>query len=233
MKFLDIDGPFMSLLTAIADMIILNLLTLFCCLPVITAGAAFTALHYVVLKQVRGDSPYVIRSFFKSFKQNFLQATGIWLFCLIIIGIDAMDIAIIIRNPGAVPVPVQGAVIAASILVLAVAVYVFPLLARFENTMAGTVRNALVMAAANLPRTILMLAIYLFLPALVNMNTSLIPVFILFGFSVPAYMAARVYSPVFRRYEPEEEEVPGSAWELPDTDGEKEEKTEKSRGRDI
>ena len=144
-----------------------------------------------------------------------------------------MDIAIIIRNPGAVPVPVQGAVIAASILVLAVAVYVFPLLARFENTMAGTVRNALVMAAANLPRTILMLAIYLFLPALVNMNTSLIPVFILFGFSVPAYMAARVYSPVFRRYEPEEEEVPESAWELPDTDGEKEEKTEKSRGRDI
>ena len=94
MKFLDIDGPFMSLLTAIADMIILNLLTLFCCLPVITAGAAFTALHYVVLKQVRGDSPYVIRSFFKSFKQNFLQATGIWLFCLIIIGIDAMGVSL-------------------------------------------------------------------------------------------------------------------------------------------
>ena len=41
MKFLDIDGPFMSLLTAIADMILLNLLTLFCCLPVITAGAAY------------------------------------------------------------------------------------------------------------------------------------------------------------------------------------------------
>ena len=56
MKFLDIDSPFMQVMGKVADLMILNLLTIVCCIPIITAGAAFTAMHYQVLKIVRNEA---------------------------------------------------------------------------------------------------------------------------------------------------------------------------------
>ena len=57
------------------DLMILNIVTLLMCLPVITAGAALTGMHYVLLKMVREQEGYIVPSFFRSFKRNLLQAT--------------------------------------------------------------------------------------------------------------------------------------------------------------
>ena len=40
MKFFSIDSPLMVFLNKVANMMILNLLTILCCIPVITGGAA-------------------------------------------------------------------------------------------------------------------------------------------------------------------------------------------------
>lgn len=45
--FFNSESPIMSFLGRVADLVWLNLLTLICCIPVVTAGAALTALHYV------------------------------------------------------------------------------------------------------------------------------------------------------------------------------------------
>ena len=79
MKIFDLDSPLMNVLNKMADLMWLNILTLICCIPVITAGAALTSMHYVALKIVRNEESYITRSFFKSFKTNFRQATLIWL----------------------------------------------------------------------------------------------------------------------------------------------------------
>ena len=79
-RFFNLDSPVMVALTKMADLIIVNLLAFFCCLPIITVGASMTALHYVVLKIVRDEECYIVKSFFKSFKENFKQATVIY-FC--------------------------------------------------------------------------------------------------------------------------------------------------------
>ena len=73
MKFMSIDGPVMRFLGKVADMMILNLLVLFCSIPIITMGAALTAMHYVALKVVRNEESYITKDFFKSFKMNFKQ----------------------------------------------------------------------------------------------------------------------------------------------------------------
>ena len=82
-KIFDMDSPVMRVLNRVGDLLILNVLMIVCCIPVITAGAAFTAMHYVLLKIVRGEEGYLIRGFFKSFRSNFRQATLIWLLSLI------------------------------------------------------------------------------------------------------------------------------------------------------
>ena len=94
-RFFNLDSPVMVALTKMADLIIVNLLAFFCCLPIITVGASMTALHYVVLKVVRDEECYIVKSFFKSFKENFKQATVIWLIEVLLIIIFAADFWII------------------------------------------------------------------------------------------------------------------------------------------
>ena len=94
-RFFDLDSPLMSALNKLADLISLNILVIICSLPVFTIGASMTALHYVVLKMVRNEEGYIIKSFFKSFKQNFRQATIIWLILLVLIGVLIGDFLIL------------------------------------------------------------------------------------------------------------------------------------------
>ncbi len=78
-------------LSRLADMMILNILTLLLCIPVVTAGASLTAMYYVELKWARKEEGYVVKPFFREFKANFKQATGEWLIMLAVIAVLALD----------------------------------------------------------------------------------------------------------------------------------------------
>ena len=63
-----------------ADLLMLNLLMLLCCVPVITAGAAWTAGYAGIMRILRGtESGFPIKPFFHDFLRNFKQATLAWL----------------------------------------------------------------------------------------------------------------------------------------------------------
>lgn len=205
MRFFDLDSPFMSGLNKLADLVILNLITLLGCLPVLTAGASLTAMHYVLLKMVRNEEGYVFRDWFKSFKRNFRQATVIWIIFLAAGTMAALDLWIIQENGGAIPLFMKVFLILVILIVYAAYVWVFPILARYDNTVIKTVANALTMAFRVLPRTILM-GILAALPALIFIYLpQVFPIVFLFGFTVPGMACAVLYSPVFRRMEPEED----------------------------
>lgn len=206
-KFLDMDSPVMRILNRVADLLILNFLMIICCIPVITVGAAYTAMHYVLLKMVRDEEGYLVRGFFKSFAANFKQATVIWLIMLLIIGVYIGDGLIFQYSSIQFPKPLMIAVVAIAILLLMTALYVFPLQARFENTVKNTLKNAMILAFANLPKTILMVVLYA-LPLVIAYFSSYALIFvIMFGISAPAYGAALLYSGIFKKFEPEEEDV--------------------------
>lgn len=206
-RFFDMDSPFMRILNRVADLMILNLLMIICCIPVITIGAAFTAMHYVILKMVRDEEGYLIKGFFKSFVANFKQATLIWLLMLVIIVVYVGDAVIFSFSGITFPKPLVIAVVAVGIVLLMVGIYVFPLLARFENTIRNTLKNAALIAIGNLPKTILMVVLYA-LPLVISYFSSYAMLFVfLFGISAPAYGAAMLYSNIFKKFEPEVEIV--------------------------
>ena len=91
MSIFDPEGPLMGTLAIIADLAILNLITLLCCVPVITAGAAMTAMHYVLLKIVRQEEGYITADFLRSFRQNFRQATAVWSLFLLFAALLVLD----------------------------------------------------------------------------------------------------------------------------------------------
>ncbi len=98
-------------------------------------------------------------------------------------------------------------ILALGVILLMISVYVFPILARFDNTIKNTLKNAFLMAVLNLPRTILMIVILL-LPAVILYFSAYAGIFVMmFGISLPAYLSAFLYSKIFRKFEPEAEAV--------------------------
>lgn len=70
MKFFSLENPVWKFIGNLADFFILSCLWYLCSLPVVTAGAAASAVYYVTLKMSRDQEGELVRSFFKSFRQN-------------------------------------------------------------------------------------------------------------------------------------------------------------------
>lgn len=201
MKFFDPDSQFMQMLNTITDLIILNFLAFICCIPIVTIGASMTALHYSVLKIVRSEDGYIVKGFFKSFKQNFRQATIIWLIFLLAFVLVIGDLFILNNSTISFASEFQIVVMAAGIFVVLAFVYVFPLLAKFDNTIFRTIKNALGMSIIQIPRTLIIIAVNCVPFLMVYYELKLAPLILLFGMSGPALVTACLYSRKFQKFE--------------------------------
>lgn len=201
MKFFNLDSPVMQALGKMADLMWLNILTLICCIPVVTAGASLTAMHYMALKIVRNEECYITKGFFKSFKENFKQATLIWLLMVIVIAVLAGDFIIMRYSGMTFSKALQIVIIAVGVLFLFTAVFVFPVLAKFDNTLWRTIKNAFLMSIMQFPKTILMILMFAIPPVLFVFYPRVIPLVIFFGLSVPAWLSAKLYNKFFQKLE--------------------------------
>lgn len=201
MKFFNLDSPVMQALGKMADMMWLNILTLICCIPIITAGASLTALHYMALKIVRNEECYITRGFFKSFKENFKQATIIWLLMLVVIILLVGDFLIMKYSGLEFSKVLQIIIVAVGVLFTFTAMFVFPVLAKFDNTTWRTIKNAFLMSIMQFPKTILMVILFAIPPVVFVLFPQVIPIVIMFGFSLPAWLSAKLYNKFFQKLE--------------------------------
>ena len=145
-RIFDMDNKFFRFMSKVADLCILNIICVVCCIPVITAGASITAMYYVTLKMVRNEESYIVRSFFKSFKQNFKQATIINLIMLLIGVVLYVDLNVSKAMQGGAGQIFQIIFMAFVLIYFILFLYVYPVLARFYNTIKNTIKNALIPA---------------------------------------------------------------------------------------
>ena len=156
MKY-NLDSPLIRSLTRAADVMILNIVFIVASLPVVTIGAAWTALYYVAGKMVRNEEGMILADFFKSFRQNFKQATILWLIIAAVIALLALDLYIIkSMTESTFTECLRAIIIVFAVLVWMLLQYVFPSLSRFEACTGATLKNAALFAVADLPRTIFM-----------------------------------------------------------------------------
>lgn len=194
------DSPLMSGLGKLADLVFLNLLTLLFCIPIVTIGASLTACHYVALKIRRGEG-YVLKNFWKSFRENLRQSTVIWLVVAINV-ILCVYATLFIRIEGTIASVSQGILFVALIFWAFLACWVFALQSKFVNTIGATFKNSFLLAFKYLFRTILMVIINL-LPVAVLLLLSFqwYSVLFMFGFSAPTYLCAMLYDKKFEELE--------------------------------
>lgn len=206
----DINGKFFAVASKLADLVILNILYLICCIPVITIGAATTAMYGVTKKMVQNKESYIIRSYFRLFKENFKQSTIMWLILLVLLAVPVLDIYIGDSIwKGNMLMLFKGLMVLAIIIIVFVMQYSLVLQCTFENTVKNTLKNALLMSIGHLPWTIIITVLNLspvlmvvFLPKFFGVELF---AFFLMWFSGVAYINSFMFNRIFKKYMPAEE----------------------------
>ena len=178
MKLFNLDSPVMVFLSKVANPMILNVLTIICCIPIFTAGAAITALYYMI----------------------------IWLIMLVVIAIIAVDWRVtLVMMTGSSAKIMKTVLFIVSFLLLLTGLYIFPVLSRFDNTVKNTFRNAFLISFMNLPKSVLIVIIHLIPVALLLVTIQALPFLFLLGVPAVAYFSSLLYVGIFKRFEPEEQ----------------------------
>ncbi len=197
--FFRIDGPLMRGLSELTSLFLLNILTVVCSLPVVTAGAAITSMHYCIMKMVDGEDTHLASMFISQFKSNLKSMT---LPGLVFFGFGVFlyfDYQVFLTSEESVKNVAIVLIYAALVIYLAIYVWFFPLAARFENSFGAKFKNAFLMAVGALPRTFAMIIIWAVILFVLTQSYSLLPLAVVFGLSFPAYLSSIFYYPVIKR----------------------------------
>lgn len=205
------DNPVWRFIGKFFDIMILNILWTICSLPIVTVGASTTAVYYVTLKLVRDEEgSSTIKDFFKSFKENFKQATVIWLILLLVGAVLAGDLYIftmLMTGSGKLRIFLIALFIGFAIVYAGIFTFVFPLQSRFYNPVKITLFNAFFMSVRHFLNTLGILVIDAAIPLIaVTLGTVLQPILFLFGFPLIAYLNSFLLAPIFAKYMPKKEE---------------------------
>lgn len=210
-SFFSMDSPIMRFLSRVCDLMILNILFIFCCIPVVTIGTSLTALYSVTLKMAKGEESYIFKGFLKAFKENFKQSLVIWLIMALLgalLYVDFRAAALLPQNFKNIFSVFIGAIF---VMYAIVFVYAFPYTARFVNTVKNIFKNSLLIAILNLPWTIFLLAVPAALVFITFLNSMTmvygVMLWLLLGFATVAYINSVVLRTVFAKYEPKDEEI--------------------------
>ncbi|MCD8121921.1 MAG: YesL family protein [Clostridiales bacterium] len=203
------DNPVWRFIGKFADIFLLNILWMVCSIPIVTMGASTTAVYYVTLKLVRDEEGSTVKSFFKSFKENFKQATVIWLFLLVSAAVILFDLYFFIMIqtlPSTFRTIMIAVFLALAFVWLGTTLFVFPLQCRFYNPVKRTLFNALFIALRHFPAMLGMLVIDLGIPALALFVTAVLQPFVfLFGFPLLAFINSYALVWIFDKYTPKRE----------------------------
>lgn len=204
------DNYVFRFLGRITDCLILNLLFILCSIPIVTIGPAVCALYYCMMKIVRDRDSSITRMFFRSFRLNLRQGILMTLLFLAMALILVVDIRACDIFEFSASGFIQIMLYILSFILFAIASYVFPLLAQFDNTVRNTFKNAFYMALTNCGYTMIIivlnsipLILFLFFPELFILT---VPLWLSFGFAIIAIINAKMFVNIFNKYIPENEE---------------------------
>ena len=198
------SSPFMTLVGKVALVIVANVCWFLCALPVDTAGAATAALFAVFHERAELSYLTAVPFFFRRMRALWKKAVLLWLPFLLLGLFFTMDLWLLLRQQLLNNTLLLTPLLIAASLWSITTLWLFPLLERRSTDAAGALlRSAFLLGLGELWRSLAALAIFL-IPALLllffpRIFWTLSPVWMLAGFSLPAWIAWRLLEPVLDR----------------------------------
>jgi uncharacterized membrane protein YesL len=201
------DSKLMRLLTFVTNLVCLNLLWIVSCIPIITAGAATTAMYSVLFSYLTQKEDAVLKPFLRAFRDNFRRVTPAWLLHILV---AAVLIAGVFYMTLGVPILVKVIFGLALFFYAAASSYCYPLFARYDATRRETLFNSFALTFRHLFNSFCLVAVNSLPVALVVIAPQyfwqMSMVWTMIGFSLSAWLNAMILLTVFRQYEKKEEE---------------------------
>ena len=204
MRFFSNDSLFGRIFGTLGDIITVNLLFVVCSLPLVTIGAAWTAACYTLIRKHRMADASIVQPFFASFRANLKQSTLAWLGMLVIGWILLTDIRIFAPN-GPYPVlPVYILFLLLACIGAFTALFLFPVIACFENSLKKLIVEAFLFACGKPHVAVLMLFIAA-VPVMLSLSSAVVfwavlILWVFLGFGAIAWLHSLLLASVFRPY---------------------------------
>ena len=129
------DNWFWQRMSEIADLILLSLLWLVCCVPIVTIGPNTVAVYYVMLKKARGEADEGFwRLYVRSFRRNFKQGIVLGLLEVALFVLLYVDVRFYAQAEGIVRPLFGSLTVVGGAALLLLLPYVTGQMAQFENT---------------------------------------------------------------------------------------------------
>ncbi len=186
------DNPVVRFLNKLTDLLVLNLLFLLCSLPIVTMGAALTAMYAVNLRSVRDGDGYVVSRFFRAFKENFRQATVCWLIVLGTALLLFVDVVFWQRSGmGEAGRVMMIASIVIAVFLWIVSIWLFPVLAKMRDRLKIQIRNAVKLALGFfLPHTLICMLIQALAVYLTLHSVGFMMLMLVFGIAMVSWICS-------------------------------------------
>ena len=205
------ESAFGRLMTRCGTVIAANIMFVLFSLPVVTAGAALTALHHVMFKMLRSKEPInPFVQFWKGFRGNFRQATIAWLIALALAVFGYFDIRICSRAGGFIG-SLRYGIYGLGIFLLITLICLFPTMAAFSDSLPNLARNGLIFALRRPGKLLVILFFSVFPLYLTYSDPQYMPLYafiwVMFGFGAVSLLTARLLLPEFTPYLPVVDEM--------------------------
>ena len=208
-RFFDNNNPLMQFLTRVVDLAIVNLMTVIVMIPIVTTGPALTAMNNVLIHMIRQDGLSPWKQYRKALKQNMRQGIGLGLIFLGAGAIAAADLFLLHAIDSKASTVLMIIITVIGICAFVIGIYAFALFSRYENSIRGTLINAVRLAMGHIPRSLAMAAIWaVWAVFLWYIHGIALLVYVIYGLSLPAGACALLYDPIFQKMEEELEEDP-------------------------
>ena len=160
--FFSLENPFAQFLFRIADLCFINIMTLICCIPIVTIGPALAAAHRSTQDIIFETGSGVVKPFFRAFKANLKQGIVVWLGSLVLAAVLFGYYLLV----GALATGLLKTVLYIVLAVFGAAIllvlnFLYPMMSRYENKLAQHLRNSILLVLFHFPRGLAMVVINL------------------------------------------------------------------------
>lgn len=202
-SFFRFDGPLVTALNKIGNIILASILWLLGCIPVLTIGASTSALYYCVVKSIRAERGYVAAEFWSAYKHCLKKGivfTGIYLILFLVLWLDYRYTGQKATLQG---LALQGVYCLLALFLAETAIYLFPMLSRFALPGKQLVKMAVVSVFKYLPCTLGCNVIL----AVMFVAAGYLPLLALFAFAgTGCFAVSYLMEPVLLAFMPEPED---------------------------
>ncbi len=198
-KIFSMNGSIFGFMTKIYQILVLNVFFIISSLPIVTIGASFTALYSCCLKIANDEEVSLWIDYKRSFKNNFKIATQVF-FLILAAFVIIFGIAYTAQQwHFTVGLWIMLGIV--TVLIFGVE-FLFPLIARFKNTLSGYLNNAVGLsfhnAAVSIAVFIVTVGLLVFFPVFIP---KLFFLWLFTAFGAVGLINSYLFKYVFNKYE--------------------------------